>query len=70
MQPTINIGKSGVTDNMIAEIKKQLKRHDEVRVKLLPAAGEERKALMARIASETGAKVLSSVGFVMVLSRK
>lgn len=70
MQPTINIGKSGVTDNMIAEIKKQLQRHDIVRVKLLPAAGEERKALMERIAHETKAKVISSVGFVMVLSRK
>jgi len=68
MEPTINVGKSGVTDNTIAEIRKQLKRHGTIRVKLLPAAGEERKALMDRIISETGAKVQSRVGFVMILS--
>jgi RNA-binding protein YhbY len=69
MMHTINIGKSGVTANTIAEIKKQLDRHGEIRVKLLPAAGEERKALMARIAKEVHGKLVSSVGFVMVLEK-
>ena len=69
MQHTINVGKSGVTDNMILEIVKQLKRHKTIRVKLLPGAGDERKALMAKIAHETGAHVESSVGFVLVLSK-
>ncbi|HSU72395.1 MAG TPA: YhbY family RNA-binding protein [Candidatus Binatia bacterium] len=66
--PTINIGKSGVTENTINEIAKQLDRHGTVRVKLLTAAGE-RKALMERITSELNAKVVSSIGFVMVLEK-
>jgi RNA-binding protein YhbY len=71
MLPTINVGKAGLTENMVAEIQKQLKRHGEVRVKLLPGAGEpeQRRELVEGLASKVGAVVTSKVGFVVVLKR-
>lgn len=70
MLPTINIGKSGLTENMIEEIKRQLQRHKTVRVKLLPAVGEERRDIVESLAEKVGAKVQSKVGFVVVLEAR
>ncbi|MBI4144693.1 YhbY family RNA-binding protein [Candidatus Woesearchaeota archaeon] len=70
MLPTINIGKSGLTDSMIEEIKRQLQRHKTVRVKLLPAVGEERHAIVDSLAAKVGARVQSKVGFVVVLEER
>ena len=66
MAPTINIGKAGLTDNMVSEIQKQLKRHGTVRVKVLPSA-EDRKAIVDSLAHKVGARVKAKVGFVVTL---
>lgn len=66
MEPTVNIGKSGLTDAMVDEIKKQLKRHRTVRVKVLNSASD-RKAILEALPLKTGAKIKSKIGFTAVL---
>ena len=51
---------------MLTEIKKQLKRHKTVRVKILPSASD-RKAILDSLPAKTGAKVTGKVGYVAVL---
>lgn len=70
--PTVWIGKSGITPPVVAEIKKQLKKTDVIKVKMLqPFIKESGKVGAAEsIASATDSEVIQKVGFVIVLGRK
>ena len=69
MAATIQIGKSGLTDGTIAEIKKQLKKRKLVKVKLLRSFHDEAdKDETARsIAEKTGSILVARTGFIIVL---
>lgn len=71
LQPTIRIGKNGLTDAIIDEMKCQLKKRKLVKVKVLKsfAEGMDRTALAKEIAMKTGAKVVHHVGFVLTLHK-
>ncbi len=68
MPITINVGKTGLSDTILEEIKRQLERHETLRVKFLPSC-ENRKELVASLAERIGAKKVRKVGFVVVLER-
>ncbi len=72
LKPIIWIGKSGLTDNAIKEIKIQLKKKKLIKVKFLKSIVKEKdkKELFNELASKTGSKVIHQVGFVVVLYRK
>ncbi len=63
------IGKSGLTSSVIEEIKKQIKKRKIIKVKFLPAhaKGKDKKEFAGELAKKTGARVVSQVGFVVVL---
>jgi RNA-binding protein len=63
------IGKAGLTDSVIEEIRKQLKKRKIIKVKFLPshASGKDKKQFAGELARKTGAIVVSQVGFVVVL---
>lgn len=69
LEATVQVGKEGITDSLIEEIKKQLKKRKLIKVKFLKSAGE-RKKLVEEIVSETGAILVRSVGRVAVLFKK
>ena len=75
LQPTIRIGKNGLTDELIKEIKKQLKIKRAVKVKMLKAfidtleKKKHKKLIAAKIAEEAGAKIEGMTGFVFVLKK-
>ena len=68
MPITINVGKTGLTDSVLEEIKRQLERHETLKVKFLPSC-DNRKKLVSTLADRIGAKKLRKVGFVVVLEQ-
>ena len=72
MVTRIQIGKSGITKNIVNEIEKQLKKHKIVDVKFLKSAinGKNKKVLFEEIAAKTNALVVKKIGFVVTLKKK
>ncbi|MBD3313993.1 RNA-binding protein [Candidatus Woesearchaeota archaeon] len=70
-KPSVQIGKNGVSREMTEEIKKQLKKHGLIKVKILKSALAEtdRKTLAEEMANNTGARLVSLVGNTAVLYR-
>jgi RNA-binding protein YhbY len=68
---TVQIGKRGLTGELLDEIKRQLKRRKTIKIKYLKAAlaSHGRQALTDAILEQTGAQLLASVGNVVVINR-
>ncbi len=74
LEPSVRIGKNGLTDSIIAEISKHLKKKKLVKVKMLRAFldGREKsfkKEAAAEIAKKTGSELIDLTGFALVLYR-
>jgi len=71
--PTIWVGKEGLTDQLISEIEKQLQKNKMVKVRVLPAAllGETTALTIAvKAAENTNASLVEVRGHVFILFRK
>lgn len=71
MQVTMQIGKSGLTEGVIAEIRKQLAKKKIVKVKFLRNIIDknDKQELFDQIAAKTSSKILGKVGFCVVLKK-
>lgn len=69
LEPVMWVGKSGLTQSVIEETKKQLRKRGLVKVKLLKSALEtgNRKELSKELAEKTDSVLVDQVGFVAVL---
>ncbi len=73
---TLQIGKSYVTPELVAELERQLKQRKTVKIKILPSAfpehptKKERRALAAVLAEKTGALVVRQVGFTVIFHKR
>ncbi len=65
----VRIGKAGITETVLEEIRKQVKKRKIIKVKFLPghATGKDKKQFAKEIAEKTGTKLVSQAGFVVVL---
>ncbi len=72
LEPVIRIGKNGLTDSLVNEIKRQLENKKLVKIKLLrPFIQDKDKKMAAKeIAEKTGSVLIDSVGFVVVLHKR
>jgi len=72
LDPLIRIGKSGLTKNVILEMRKHLKKRGIIKVKLLRSflEGRPKKEAFSDIVSLTEAVPVDTIGFTMVLARK
>ncbi len=72
LTPLLNIGKNGVSDSLIEELLRQLKRNKLVKVKILKSALEDldRKAIAGELAKRTGSQLVEIKGSSAVLYRK
>lgn len=74
LHPTVRIGKNGITNEILAEIEKQLKKHKLVKIKLLQnfvlATGKSKKEIAQRLATEMHAEVIHIIGGTMTLFRE
>ncbi len=71
--PTVWIGKEGLTTQLAAEVEKQLQKNKMVKIRILPAAlSEENTAqvVAARTAEQTEAALVEVRGHVFILFRK
>ena len=67
---TINIGKSGVNDNVIEEIKRQLKANEIVKLKFAKNIARNKDDYIDEIVSKTRAKLIDVRGHVAVIYKK
>lgn len=66
----INIGKQGITEQLIKEIKRHLERKKLVKIKLLRSCEERKnKKIAVLLEKKTGAKVVKKVGFTFLIKR-
>jgi len=71
--PTIWVGKEGLTPQLASELEKQLQKNKMVKVRILPAAlqGENTaQSIAAKAAEQTGAALVEVRGHVFILFRK
>ena len=69
LKPMAQIGKSGMTDEVIAEVKKHLKKKKLIKVKLLKTfvQDQSKDELFDKLQEITGAFIVQKVGFMIVL---
>ena len=67
---TINIGKGGVNENGIEEIKRQLKANELVKIKFAKNIARDKDDYIAEIDSKTRAKLIDVRGHVAVIYKK
>jgi putative YhbY family RNA-binding protein len=71
--PTIWVGKDGLTPQSVAEIEKQLQKNKMVKVRILPAALQElntAESIAANAAKATDSALVEVRGHVFILFRK
>lgn len=67
---TINIGKSGVKESVIDEIKRQLKAREVVKIRFSRSMSEDKKNHIKEIIEKTNSKLVDLRGNVAVLFKK
>ena len=67
---TINIGKAGVNDNVIEEIKRQLEANEIVKLKFAKNIARDRDDYIDEIVTKTRAKLIDVRGHVAVIYKK
>ena len=67
---TINIGKSGINDNVIEEIKRQLKANEIVKLKFAKNIARNKDDYIDEIVSKTRAQLIDVRGHVAVIYKK
>ena len=67
---TINIGKSGVNDNVIEGIKRQLKANEIVKLKFAKNIARNKDDYIDEIVSKTRARLVDVRGHVAVIYKK
>ena len=67
---TINIGKAGVNDNVIEEIKRQLEANEIVKLKFAKNIARNKDDYIDEIVSKTRAKLIDVRGHVAVIYKK
>ena len=70
LQPTVRIGRSGLTGGVVEEIKIQLKNKDAVKIKLLGTDRNETKRLSQELADRCSAELVDVRGNTVTLWRK
>ncbi len=70
IEPSVAVGKNGVTDKVIEEIRSQLKRKRIIKIKLHGESKLSRLEVANELASRSDAKLIDVRGFTVVLTRK
>lgn len=72
LEPIMTIGKNGLTENAIKDIKNHLKNRKIIKVKMLKSyiEGKDKKILAAEVAEKTNSEIIKRVGFVVTLAEK
>ncbi|MDH7508545.1 MAG: YhbY family RNA-binding protein [Methanomassiliicoccales archaeon] len=67
IRSSIHIGKGGISENIIEEIKCQLKKNKIVKIRILETAGLERMTTAKELADRTGSELVEVRGNTILL---
>jgi len=67
LDPTIHVGKEGLSEGIIEEVKAQVKRSKLIKVRVLPSADQDKDEVAEELAQRTGARVVETRGFTVLL---
>ena len=70
MRPIAQVGKDGISENLIAGLSDALEARELIKVSLLPAAGEDGDNLALNIADLLGAEVVAVIGRKAIFYRR
>jgi RNA-binding protein len=70
LEPAVQIGAKGLTDEVVGEIDRALKAHELIKVRAGGLERGERDEALGSICEKTGAQAVQQVGKVFVLFRK
>ena len=71
--PTVWVGKEGVTPQLASEVEKQLQKNKMIKIRILPAALTENntaQTIATKAAEQTGSALVEVRGHVFILFRK
>ncbi len=69
LDPVVQVGKDGVTKDLLGAVDRALNDHELIKVKLLADGSVERKIIAAKLASHTASEVAQVIGRIVVLYR-
>ncbi len=67
LEPKVRIGKKGLTEGVVLEVKRHLDKERIVKVKVLRNKKEDFQKILESLLKETGAKLINSIGYTFVL---
>jgi RNA-binding protein len=70
LKPTVHVGKEGVTESLVQEVKQQVKMHKVIKIRLLPSAGEDKKAVALSIAEQAMVTMVDLRGSIVTVCQK
>ena len=70
LEPVVQIGAKGLTDDVVAEIERALNAHELIKVRAAALGRDERDEVLKQICARTGAEQVQQVGKLFVLFRK
>ena len=70
LEPVVQIGAKGLTDEVVAEIERALNAHELIKVRAGSMERHERDQALNFICNRTGADAVQQVGKIFVLFRK
>ncbi len=70
LEPSVRIGKEGITENVVKQVITLLKKRKVIKVKFLPTAiTADKKELVKELAERAHARVIHRVGFIAVFEK-
>lgn len=69
LKPLVQIGKSGITENLVKQVNDNLVAHELIKVKMLGISGPERKEMGEEIAKAARATLVQVLGGIVLLYR-
>lgn len=70
LQPIFQIGKSGLTDAILAQIDEALEARELIKVSVLQNCEEDKTEIAERIGADNGIEVVQVIGSTIVLYRE
>lgn len=69
-ETSVRIGKAGLTDSVLAQIRTVLKRKKVIKIKFFATAvGDHKKELFSKLENMVPCKIVHKVGFVAIIER-
>lgn len=70
MEPIINVGKSGVTPELVASVDEAIEKRELIKIGVLKNCMDEPKTIAETVAARTRAQVVQVIGKKIVLYRQ